>query len=240
MPLVSIITPTKDRQNLLPLLWEYVRNQSIKDFEWLIHDGSQQPATFDWINNAHVTYTHAPEPLMIGAKRNALCGTARGNIIAHFDDDDFYGPKYLEGMLSFMDANKLDFVKLFGFFLYQRTHNVFAYWDLERDFPLHYRLAPNMPPRPQVNNGGISGKWGYGFSYVFHRRVWEEVHFPNQNHGEDQIFVDAVDARFKAGGKQDADRSCIHVIHTTNSSITYPQQILPPETLQLLFPQFLS
>jgi len=29
--------------------------------------------------------------MTIGAKRNALCDAAESEIIAHFDDDDFYG-----------------------------------------------------------------------------------------------------------------------------------------------------
>ena len=32
-----------------------------------------------------------PEPMTIAAKRNALCDAAESEIIAHFDDDDFYG-----------------------------------------------------------------------------------------------------------------------------------------------------
>ena len=64
-----------------------------------------------------------------------------GDIIAHFDDDDFYGPRYIEGMVSLMTDLNVDFVKLFGFFLYHRTHDVFAYWDLEREFPVHWRLG---------------------------------------------------------------------------------------------------
>ena len=40
MPQVSIITPTVNRQNLLPALWEYVCSQTVQDFEWLVHDSS--------------------------------------------------------------------------------------------------------------------------------------------------------------------------------------------------------
>jgi hypothetical protein len=57
---------------------------------------------------------------------------------------------------------------------------------------------------------GISDKWGYGFSYVFNRRISEEgLRFPNQNRGEDQIFANTAVARFKASGKQDFACSCI-------------------------------
>jgi glycosyltransferase involved in cell wall biosynthesis len=239
MPRVSIITPTINRQDLLPALWDCVRNQSVKDIEWLVFDSSPQSAPmFDMIEDPRVRYRHVPDSMTIGAKRNALCDAAKGEIIAHFDDDDFYGPRYIETMVSLMSELKVDFVKLFGFFLYHRTYDVFAYWDLEREFPIHWRLEARARPVPQVNNGGMSGRWGYGFSYVFRSRVWEEIHFPNQDRDEDQIFADAVVASFRSAGKQDFTRSCLHVIHTTNHSISFPQQILPSDLLPQLFPKF--
>jgi hypothetical protein len=86
----------------------------------------------------------------------------------------------------------------------------------------------------------MSGKWGYGFSFVFRRTVWEAFHFPDQDHGEDQQFADAVVAKFKSAGKQDFDRSCLHIIHTSNTSVAFPQQTLPKEYLPQLFPEFHS
>jgi glycosyltransferase involved in cell wall biosynthesis len=240
MPRVSIITPTINRQEHLPALWDCVRAQSVQDFEWLVHDGSPgRAAMFDVIADPRVRYMHVPELLMtIGAKRNALCDAGAGEIIAHFDDDDFYSPRYIEEMISFLTDQHLDFAKLFGFFLYQRTHKTFAYWDLERDFPMHFYLAPNAPYYPLLNNGHMSGRWGYGFSYLFRRRVWEKVRFPDQDHGEDQIFADEAVNRFRSGGKQDRSCLCLHILHATNMSITYPQQILPTQCLQQLFPNF--
>ena len=47
MPRVSIITPTMNRQELLPALWRCVCGQSpVQDFEWLVLDGSPQRASF--------------------------------------------------------------------------------------------------------------------------------------------------------------------------------------------------
>jgi glycosyltransferase involved in cell wall biosynthesis len=239
MPQVSIITPTINRQDFLPALWRCVQAQSIHDIEWLVHDGSPDPAPmFDQIQDQRISYVHAPGEMSIGAKRNALCDVARSEIIAHFDDDDFYAPHYLEGMLSSMNEQKVDFIKLFGFFLYCRGHNVFAYWDLEIGFPIHFRLHPTEPPTLIPYRGGVSARWGYGFSYVFYRQVWEAIHFPDQYHGEDQVFADNAVANFKSGGKQDCDRSCLHVIHSGNTSMVFPQQILPLENLPQLFPRF--
>jgi hypothetical protein len=176
--------------------------------------------------------------MTIGSKRNYLCRAAKGEIIVHFDDDDFYGPHYIRDMVSFMANQNADFVKLFGFFLYHRANNVFAYWDLERDFPLHFLLAPNQPTLAVPNNGHMSGAWGYGFSYVFHRRVWEATQFPDQDHGEDQPFAKAAVANFRSAGTHDFGRTCLHIIHTGNTAITFPQQILPTNSLSELFPDF--
>jgi glycosyltransferase involved in cell wall biosynthesis len=240
LPWVSIITPTINRQAFLPALWDCIRAQSVQDIEWLVHDGSpDRTPMFDKIDDPRVRYTHAPEPMKLGAKRNALCDSAKGDIIAFFDDDDFYAPRYLEGMLSFMNDLNADFVKLFGFFIYQRTRGDFAYWDLETDFPVHYRFHPESPPLPCKYRGGFSSRWGYGFSYVFNRRVLEKVRFPDQDHGEDAIFANNAVARFKSAGKQDFTASCIHVVHSTNTATTlYPQQILPLDFLPRLFPAF--
>jgi glycosyltransferase involved in cell wall biosynthesis len=243
MPRVSLITPTVDREDFLPALWDCIRVQSEQDFERLVHDGSGKPTPlFDQINDKRVRYMPVPGRMTIGAKRNALCNAAKGEIIAHLDDDDFYGPRYIEGMLSFMTDLNVDFVKLFGFFLYRRSQKILAYWDLERDFPQHYRLHPVDPLSITVYRGGVAARWGYGFSYVFRRRVWEEIHFPEDEehgwHGEDQIFADAAVAKFRSAGKQDFGCSCLHVIHNKNISFTYPQQILPSGLVPTLFPKF--
>jgi hypothetical protein len=193
---------------------------------------------FNTLSDQRIRYLHAPGPMTIGAKRNELCKAAMGQIIAHFDDDDYYGPRYIEGMLSFMTDLHVAFVKLFGFFLYHRTHEAFAYWDLERDFPQHFCLHPTVSPYITRRLSNVNDRWGYGFSYVFYRHVWEKLPFPDRNHGEDQVFADAVVAHFKSAGKQDFACSCVHVIHTNNSSSTYPQQLLPKDQLRQLFPKF--
>src|SRR5581483_3553978 len=240
MPRVSIITPTRDRQHLLPAIWNCVRSQSEADFEWLVHDGSLQPAPmFNTIGDSRVCYIHEPSQMTIGAKRNALCQAAKGDIIVQFDDDDFYAPHYVARMLSFMTESGADFVKLFGFFLYCRGSDTFAYWDLEYDLPVHFLLEPNSPlrygPAPGI---GDDAQWGYGFSYVFRRAVLQAVPFPDRNHGEDHEFATAVVKRFRSAGMQDTDRLCLHVIHNANSSRAFPQRRLRRTMLAEMFPGF--
>ena len=130
MPRVSIITPTRDRQAFLPALWECVRAQTFQDIEWLIHDGSPQPAAmFAAIKDPRVRYMHVQQADVHWCEAECFVRCRAGEVIVHFDDDDYYGPHYVQNMIKFVTDQNADFVKLFGFFLYHQQHDALAYWD---------------------------------------------------------------------------------------------------------------
>lgn len=242
MPKISIITPTKNREHHLPAIWDCVQKQSIQDVEWLISDDSPTPSSFLTgvaRGNKNVRYLHDSKPLTIGAKRNLLVKEAKGDIIVHFDDDDYYAPGYIEAMLTLMANRNADIVKLFGFFLYHQRSGAYAYLDLEHGFPLHHVLHPQSD---RIHFGqksiGQFEEWGYGFSFVYARKVWEAQPFPDQDHGEDQVFANAAIRRFNEAGMQDNQFLMLHVIHDSNTSIVYPQQLLPSDFGQAYFPGF--
>lgn len=231
MTKISIVTPTQDREHHLRKIWNCVRTQTVKDFEWVVDDGSAQESKFmkDLAEkDDRVRYLHRSSPPTIGAKRNALVGDAQGEFIVHFDDDDYYVPAYVEEMLSLLAREKAAFVKLFGFYLYHQRSQLFGYWDLEVEFPLHYIMdarRPDLQVAPKRRNA--QDEWGYGFSYVYERRVWEANPFPDLTFGEDQPFASAAIAKFPHAGMQDKSFLMVHVIHETNMSVVYPQQLLP-------------
>ena len=66
----------------------------------------------------------------------------------------------------------------------------------------------------------------------------EAAPFPHENHGEDQTFANTAVAHFTAAGKQDRDYSCVHVIHASNTSFCYPQQIWRKDQVAHLFHGF--
>jgi glycosyltransferase involved in cell wall biosynthesis len=239
VPQVSIITPTHNRTQFLPAIWKCVREQSVHDFEWLVLDSSRHAAPiFESISDARVKYLHNPNRMTIGAMRNALCEAATGDIIALFDDDDFYAPHYIASMLSLMDREDADFVKLLGFYVYHRQHGVFGYWDLEKNLDIHYRFGPDGVIAGHFIPADGNGRLGFGFSFLFRRRVWEASHFLDQDWNEDGLFAEAAVRQFKFAGTQDIDCSCLHIVHTCSTSISYPQYLLPSALLARLFPGF--
>src|SRR5262245_58201449 len=95
-PLVRIITPTHKRGPFLRALATCVQAQTYADIEWLILDDSPDP-TRVLVNqdSSRLRYVHTKERLSVGEKRNRLVELASGDIVAHFDDDDYYSPNYL-------------------------------------------------------------------------------------------------------------------------------------------------
>ncbi len=230
---VSIITPTYRRQYLLPAIYRCLSHQTFTDFEWLVLDDSDDADRFlPGLSDRRVVYVHETRRRSVGEKRNILIDRARGDIIAHFDDDDYYGPDYLSQMLSALRT--VDFVKLLGFFIYARQQKVLAYWNLQSTAGPHYRMSATS-----INLTTIVKKdntLGYGFSYLYRRRVWDHVKFPDVGWNEDEPFALQASQKFKMIGIHDTGCSCLHILHGANTSDCFPQFLIPNFMLDRIFP----
>jgi glycosyltransferase involved in cell wall biosynthesis len=178
MPKVSIVTPTYDREPTVTALMRWIRNQTHTDWEWwLLHDGPspysrgfQDAAAAD----PRIHYLYERERRSIGAKTNEMLERATGEIIMHFDDDDYYAPTYVETMVA--ELENFDFVKLSGWFLYKIEDDFLAYWHQSFIAPYHYKVAPNervtvVSTRSFDDHVLEENRWGYGFSYAYRSRV---------------------------------------------------------------------
>src|SRR5208283_140358 len=130
-------------------------------------------------------------------KRNILIEHARGDLVAHFDDDDAYGPQYLSSMLvRLAQHTDADFVKL-------------GRWNERREWNGHRWTYDGR-------STSYANMWGYGFSYVYRRWVASRVSFPHTNSGEDYSFVNGL---WRAGMKTelvfDGPDWVEHVLHGT-------------------------
>ncbi len=94
-PLVTCIMPTFNRRPLVPLALRYFAYQDYPNKELVIVDDGTDPVGDLADGLPDVRYIHLPRKTSIGAKRNIACQHSRGEIIAHWDDDDWYSPDRL-------------------------------------------------------------------------------------------------------------------------------------------------
>lgn len=94
-PLISCIMPTFNRRAFVPRAIRCFLDQDYPETELLILDDGAD-AVVDLIpEDPRIHYARDLERRSHGAKCNALCATARGRFIAHWDDDDWYPPDRL-------------------------------------------------------------------------------------------------------------------------------------------------
>lgn len=239
---ISVITPTYKREKDLLRMIRYYRQQTHPDKELLILDDSPTPSAA--VQKAvekdpQIQYFHSTVRQNNGTKRNFLIEKASGEIIAHFDDDDYYAPPYLELMVKQM--KDFDLIKLNGWFTYCPAQRFFAYWDTTRFMGRHYKLHPTKPLElvetryfgPDAMKGFL---WGYGFTYVYRRHIFDDVQFSDVYHTSDYDFItQAMQKGFEAASFADINGVTLHIIHKTNVSSVFPQYVLPEFLMPRIF-----
>ena len=235
---ISVICPTRNRQHFLPQLVRLFQSQTWQDKELLILDDSPTPLS---LVADGVQYFHSAQPLSIGAKRNRLIELSKGEAIAHFDDDDFYAPHYLATLAAALDG--VDLVKLDGWYLLSSKDSFFGYWNTREVAETHHPVAPwqitwDDAKRASIEEASESIRWGFGFSYLYRRRLSQEIPFTDMDFGEDYDFVHRAQNSGNFSFRAIADDSglCLHMVHDGNSSGCYPQTQLPMSELRVHFP----
>ncbi len=229
---VSVIVPTKERERFLRPLYECFCEQSYPDKELVVLDDSEHSSSFfRSLRDSRVRYYHTAAGMTLGHKRNLLVELAKGEVIAQFDDDDYYVPNYLDFMLGALGDAHL--VKLCGWYVYMAgaygTEDFFGYWDTAAAETQCYALTPGGGADVQ---GGLAVQdcnlFGYGFSYVFKKAALGRARFPHVDFAEDyELVVRMRDAGLKLLRLQDDRGLVLHMIHDYNCSRVFPQYRMP-------------
>lgn len=194
-PLVSCIMPTSDRRAFLPRALRSFMSQDYTNLELLIiDDGADSIADCVPADDARIRYHRLSSKGTIGAKRNYACAQARGQFIAHWDDDDWYPIWRVREQLRAMQEQGAD---LCG------TSCLF-YYEVETDRAWRYEYAGSGKP------------WVAGNTLIYRKSFWERHKFPDIQVGEDTRFV------WSAAAKSICDLAnpalCIAAIHPDNTS----------------------
>jgi len=161
--------PTRNRPDFVKRSIELFRAQDYPRKHLLIFEEESRSVGRDTpTSDESITYAWASRPMhrTIGAKRNAMCAVAEGELIAHWDDDDWQSPRRLSTQIEMMRAQG---ARLCG-------ADRLVFYNGERAWLFQTVRKP----------------WLAGGTLVYERSLWREHPFTEVSDGEDTAFIDAA------------------------------------------------
>ena len=193
-PLVSCIMPTADRRHFIPNAITCFLRQDYPSCELIILDDGQDCISDLIPYDPRIRYFRISGKHTIGAKRNYACGKARGEIIAHWDDDDWSAPWRLSYQVELLLAQEADICGI----------DRVIFWQPDSKSSWEYIYPQDEQP------------WVYGGALCYTKAFWLKKPFPDINVGEDNEFVWKGPARKMLQLEQ--NNFYVGVIHGSNSS----------------------
>ena len=222
-PLVTVICPTcSARHATHALVFKWFAAQAYPNTELIVVDDAPKASSFFAdCHDKRVKYERVREGTTIGTKRNRAIELSRGNIIAHFDDDDAYGPDYLSRMVAVLLKEGHDLVKLIAWYNYDVVTDVVGRVDHDARLPY-----PVCTERERM-------RLSYGWSYVYRRALSACIPFPPTCWGEDACLVrTAVMFGLSVGFVSDVDGFALHTLHSGSTSRLLCQEHVPRHAAQ--------
>jgi glycosyltransferase involved in cell wall biosynthesis len=173
-PLVSCIMPTRDRRAFVAHSLRLFAAQDYPSRELVIVDDGADAVGDLVAEIPGVRYLRAPRGTSIGAKRNLACGMARGAVIVHWDDDDWYAPGRLSLQVAPILSGLADLTGLENRYVLELPAEQF--WTIGA--ALHQRMFV----------GDV-----HGGTLAFRRELYERgLRYPAANLAEDAAFLRAA------------------------------------------------
>lgn len=165
-PKVSCIMPTADRPDFLQRALDIYLGLDYPNKELIVaDDGVSQIVHL--CKGREVVYLPLPQRTSIGAKRNLACEQARGEIIVHLDDDDWYAENWLARQVEHLLASKAEVTGLAELIFYDSARR--------EAWRYHYPAA-YLP-------------WVHGATLCYRKEFWRRFPFPDVDVGEDCSFL---------------------------------------------------
>lgn len=196
LPLVSCIMPTANRKDFIPDAIANFLKQDYMNAELVIIDDGKDSVADLIPENPRIRYFYF-EPLgKIGTKRNIACEIANGELITHWDDDDWYAQDWISHQVQALinadaDICGIDQVQFF---------------------------APALNRYWMTKNSNSKLPWLTGASLIYRKSFWEQHPFKNLQIGEDDDYIRNSGARVFA---HDYFQGFIARLHLNNTSIKF-------------------
>jgi len=198
VPVVSCIMPTADRVPLALQAVEYFRRQDQPGAELIIVDDGVLGLSDLLPDDSRITYRHLRNRLSIGAKRNLACDLARADLLAQWDDDDWYSPRRLARQLQPILDDHADVTGLTGCLFLDVSASVL------------FAISPDAHCKMFAHDI-------IGGTLVYRRSLLRSAAYPPRSLAEDAQFLHSA---IKAGArlvKVPNDDTFVYVRHGANS-----------------------
>jgi len=193
-PLVSCIMPTANRDKFIPLAIDNFLKQSYSNKELIIIDDGQRSTASLIPIHPQVRYFYTEPIGTIGIKRNYAIDKACGEIIMHWDDDDWYAPDWINRQVDALLTSGADITGLNRVVFYSPSINKrWMYEDMDEDKP-----------------------WLCGATMAYRKTFWQSHPFIDIQVGEDYDFVWNSNAKIFA---LDYFAGFVAILHPHNTSI---------------------
>jgi hypothetical protein len=166
-PLVSCVMPTYNRRRFLP---QAVLNWQAQDYprcELIVIDDGEDSIEDLIPADTRIRYIRLPTRRTIGAKRNLACEQAHGDLIVHWDDDDWSAPWRIGYQVEMFLKEDVDVSGL-------RT---IYFCEMSTDRAWRYEYPAGRKP------------WVCGATFCYRRSRWESDPFPDSSLGEDTAYL---------------------------------------------------
>ncbi len=186
--------PTHDRRRFVQQAIAYFLRQDYEPRELVVVDDGDDPIDDLVPDDDRIRYVRLGERLPLGRKRNLACEVSRGDVICHWDDDDWYAPNRV----------RIQVGELLG-----SGRDVCGVSEL-----LHYRPAAGDAWMYRSQPG--DRPWLAGSMLAYRRSTWTRSPFPDLHVGEDAGFVWQMDsARVHAITGRGL---CVALLHGANTA----------------------
>lgn len=166
-PLISCIMPTANRSHFIPYAIDYFLNQSYPNKQLVILDDSITDNLSLIPKHPNIKYLYFSIPNSTGMKRNIACEESRGEIILHWDDDDWYAGDWISRQVKVLHNSRADVKGLKEINFFSSISN--KRWKYEDD--------EGQTP------------WVYGATFIYHKDFWQKHQFQDMQSGEDNEFL---------------------------------------------------
>ncbi|MEO0580757.1 MAG: glycosyltransferase [Bacteroidota bacterium] len=167
-PLVSCTMPTHNRRRFISRAILYFLRQDYPNKElFIVDDGEEEIA--DLIpNHPEVRYVKIPHTMTLGEKRNFCVLQSKGNLIMHWDDDDWMAPNRISYQVRELLAHRVSVCGIQQMYFH----------EVKSGRSYLYRYPKN-----------IGKPWLAGGSLLYTRKFWSQAPFPKIQVASDTPFI---------------------------------------------------